>query len=527
MKTIEICDVTLRDGAQGEGISFSEEDKLGIATVLARLGVGMIEAGAPGMNARDASLFEKLASLPCFPAVSAFGQTRRAGMKAGEDPALRALLDSGARSLTVYGKSHPLHAEKILRVTREENLSMIRESVAFLKKAGRRVLFDAEHFFDGYKADPAYALASLEAAAEAGADVLVLCDTNGGNFPGEIGKTVGAVCAAFPGKSIGIHCHNDMGLAVACTLAAVEAGAVHVQGSFTGFGERCGNTSLCQLIPSLQLKLGYACILPEEMPRLALAARYVADVSNTTLPSNTPYVGESAFAHKAGTHVDAMLKLPGAYEHIDPEAVGNERRAIASELAGRAAVYEQIRRVFPEIERRSPEVDLVLGEIKRLERNGWQYESAEASLELLIRRSLNRIPRFYRLEFFDVTDNYPFSEGTTGCLATVKIFVGEKAALESAEGDGPVHALDMALRKCLTSFYPAITGVHLVDYKVRVITPNEATAARVRVLMNSTDGVHTWTTVGTSRDIIRASWKALVDSMEYFLIGRGISGPGE
>ena len=524
MKTIEICDVTLRDGAQGEGISFSQEDKLGIVTVLARLGVGLIEAGAPGMNARDASLFEKLSSLPVFSSVSAFGQTRRASCRAEEDPALRALLDSGAGSVTIYGKSHPLHTEKILRVSREENLLMIRESVAFLKKAGRRVLFDAEHFFDAYKADPDYALSSLRAAAEGGADVLVLCDTNGGSFPAEIEKGVRAVCLSFPGLTVGIHCHNDMGLAVACTLAAVEAGARHVQGSFTGFGERCGNTSLCQLIPSLQLKLGYACILPEEMSRLTLAARYVADVSNTTLPANTPYVGESAFAHKAGTHVDAMQKLPGAYEHVDPEAVGNERRSITSELAGRAAVYEKIHRVFPEIERGSPEVDAVLGEIKRMEQNGWQFESAEASLELLIRRSLSRLPRFYRLEFFDVSDNYPFSEGTTGCLATVKIFVGEKAALESAEGDGPVHALDVALRKCLTSFYPAINGVRLVDYKVRVITPNEATAARVRVLMNSTDGVRTWTTVGTSRDIIRASWKALTDSVDYFLIGREGSG---
>ncbi len=522
MKAIEICDVTLRDGAQGEGISFSGEDKLGIVTVLSRLGIGLIEAGAPGMNARDAALFERLSALPSFGSVSAFGQTRRAELKAGEDPALQALLDSGAKTVTIFGKSHLLHAERILRVTGEENLAMIRESVAFLKKAGRRVLFDAEHFFDGYKADPAYALASLRAASEGGADVLVLCDTNGGSFPREIGETVKTVVESFPCLTVGIHCHNDMGLAVAGSLAAVEAGAGHVQGSFTGFGERCGNTSLCQLIPSLQLKLGYSCILPGEMPRIALAARYIADVSNTSLPPNTPYVGESAFAHKAGTHVDAMQKLPGAYEHIDPEAVGNERRSVTSELAGRAAVYEKISRVFPEIERRSPEVDLVLAEIKRMEKNGWQYESAEASLELLIRRSLGKLPRFYRLEFFDVTDNYPYSDGTTGCLATVKIFVGNKAALESAEGDGPVHALDVALRKCLTSFYPAITGVRLVDYKVRVITPNEATAARVRVLMNSTDGVRTWTTVGTSRDIIRASWKALVDSMEYFLLGRGI-----
>ena len=524
MKSIELCDVTLRDGAQGEGISISQEAKIGIATVLARLGVGLIEAGAPGMDARDAALFERLASLPFFSRISAFGQTRRANLRAEEDPGLRALLESKASTVTIYGKSHALHAERILHVTREENLAMITESVALLKKAGRRVLFDAEHFFDGCKADPDYAFASLRAAANAGADALVLCDTNGGSFPGEIEKAVGAVCSAFPGKTVGIHCHNDMGLAAACSLAAVEAGAEHVQGSFTGFGERCGNAALCQLIPSLQLKLGLACIAPEEMPRLSLAARYITDISKTSLPANTPYVGASAFAHKAGTHVDAMQKLSGAYEHIDPEAVGNERRTVASGLAGRSAVYEKIRRIFPDVERTSPEVEKVLSEIKRLEQNGWQYESAEASLELLIRRILGQLPRFYRLEYFNVSDNYPYSGGATGCLAAVKIFVNEKAALESAEGDGPVHALDVALRKCLSSFYPSISEVRLVDYKVRVITPNEATAARVRVLMNSTDGVRTWTTVGTSRDIIRASWKALADSMEYYMIVRGLHG---
>jgi len=516
MRKIELCDVTLRDGAQGEGIYFSKQDKLGIVTVLSRLGIGMIELGAPGMNERDREIFELLKNLKGSK-LSAFGQTRRKEYTPETDPGLSALAGCSAKTVTIFGKSHAEQAEKVLKVTRKENLDMIYSSISFLRSRGKEVLFDAEHFFDGYKADPAYAMATLSAASKAGCSLLVLCDTRGGSFPDEVEEITGKVCAAFPALRVGIHCHNDMGLALACSLSAIKAGADHVQGSFTGFGERCGNTPLCQLIPTLSLKLGYRCMDPEELPRLTLAARYVSDIANLELDPSAPYVGSGAFAHKAGTHVDAMQKLEGAYEHISPESVGNERRFIASEQSGRATIYEKIRHAAPDIERNSPEVEKVLASVKALETNGWQFESADASLELLILRSLGRLSNYYNLAQFHVTDNYPFARDTTGCLASVKILVGDKEALESAEGDGPVHALDTALRKCLSGFYPSVSAVRLIDYKVRVITPNDATAARVRVLMNSTDGARIWTTVGTSRDIIRASWKALCDSVDYFL----------
>lgn len=520
MKQIEICDVTLRDGAQGEGISFSASDKLGIITVLSRLGIGMIEVGAPGMNARDEGFFQKLSSLPTDAALSAFGQTRRKDVPAEKDQGLQKLVECGAEFITIFGKSHVRHVTEVLRVTPAENLQMIRESVFYLKSFGRRVGFDAEHFFDGYLADPAYAIATLDAAVEGGCDLLVLCDTNGGNFPRKIHEICRLVVERYPNTRIGIHCHNDMGLAVAASMEAVEAGITHVQGSFTGIGERCGNTALCQLIPSLQEKLGYACIHPEGMASLAVAARYISDISNTRLPAGTPYVGSSAFSHKAGTHVDALQKLPGAYEHIAPEVVGNQRRYLASELAGRAAILEKIQKVAPDIRAGDPAIDRVLATLKDLENRGWQFDSADASMEILILRTLGRLPEFYTPEFFNVTDSFPLAGDTTGCLATIKIRVDGKTALECAEGDGPVHAMDTALRKCLASFYPSMGDMRLLVYKVRVTSPGETTAARVRVLINSTDGKRIWTTIGTSRDIIRASWKALSDSVDYHLYHR-------
>ena len=522
MKNIEICDVTQRDGAQGEGISFSLSDKLGIITVLSRLGIGVIEAGAPGMNARDEGFFEAIRSRTFDGVISAFGQTRRKDTTAKSDPGLQKLAGCGAEMLTIFGKSHIRHVTEVLRVTPEENLQMIGESVAYLKGFGRRVAFDAEHFFDGYLADPDYAMATLSAAVDGGCDLLVLCDTNGGNFPRKIHEICRLVVETFPQTQIGIHCHNDMGLAVACSIEAVEAGVTHVQGSFTGFGERCGNTALCQLIPSLQEKLGYQCIHPEGMASLAVAARYISDISNTRLPAGTPYVGASAFSHKAGTHVDALQKLPGAYEHMDPRVVGNERRFLASELAGRAAILEKIQRVAPDIQAGDPAVDRVLCALKDLENRGWQFDSADASMEVLILRTLGRLPEYYTPEFFNVSDSFPLAGDATGCLATVKIKVGDHTALECAEGDGPVHAMDTALRKCLAAFYPSMGDMRLLVYKVRVTSPGETTAAKVRVLINSTDGKRIWTTIGTSRDIIRASWKALSDSVDYHLYHRGI-----
>lgn len=518
-KRVEIFDSTLRDGAQAEGIAFSVEDKLRIIAALDRIGVDYIEAGNPGSNPKDMEFFQRAAALDLRQAkLVAFGSTRRKNAGPEEDKNLAAVLSAGTPAASIFGKCWDLHVTQILNASLEENLCMIRDSCSFLKQAGKEVIFDAEHFFDGYKRNPSYAMAALSAAVEGGADCLALCDTNGGCFPHEISEIVEKVCAAFPDMRVGIHCHNDMGCAAADSVEAVLAGAVQVQGTYLGFGERCGNASLSSIIPSLQLKLGYACIPPENMHMLTSTALEVAEIANTSVKKNEPYVGRSAFAHKAGMHADGVLKCSQSFEHIDPEAVGNERRFLMSEMSGRTAVLRKIRRVAPDLDRDAPETFAIINELKRLEHLGYQFEGAEGSFELLVRRQLGLFHSSFQLVSYKVLDELPYDESHSS-TATIKVRVGDKLQISAAEGDGPVNALDSALREALCVFYPCLHKVRLIDYKVRVMEPKDATAATVRVLITSTDGDEVWSTVGVSADVIEASWFALVDSIEYKLRG--------
>ena len=516
-RNIELFDSTLRDGAQAEGIAFSVEDKLNIVRALDRLGVSCIEAGNPGSNPKDLEFFERARKLKLTHAqLVAFGSTCRKDTAPVDDANLRALLGAGTDTVAVFGKSWDLHAEKILGVSLQENLRMIAQTVDYLRSQGRRVIFDAEHFFDGYKANPAYALETLRAAFEAGADVLALCDTNGGCFPHEIGEITAAAAAALPWAKLGIHCHNDTGCAVANALAAVRAGAVHVQGTYLGFGERCGNTNLSTLIPDLQLKCGYALLPEENLHLLTPTANEIAEICNTSVKRGEPFVGRSAFAHKAGMHADGVLKCHESFEHIDPERVGNARRILMSEMSGRAAVLQKISRIAPHLGRDAPEVADIIGELKRLEHLGYQFDGAEGSFEMLVLKELGKFHSSFELVSYRVLDERPYDNGHSS-TATLKIKVGGTLKIAAADGDGPVNALDKALREALCSFYPELEHIHLIDYKVRVMEPKDATAATVRVLITSTDGAEVWSTVGVSSDVIEASWLALVDSIEYKL----------
>ncbi len=510
---IDLFDSTLRDGAQGEGISFSLIDKLDIVRALDALGIGYIEAGNPGSNPKDREFFEQASALTLKHArLVAFGATRRGGLRVEEDESCRALLQAGTDCVAIFGKSWDLHVRSVLRVSQDENLQMVNETVRFFKEAGREVIFDAEHFFDGYKSDLDYALAVLTAAVRGGADCLTLCDTNGGAFPDEVYELTRLVQARFPLK-IGIHAHNDGGNATANALLAVKAGATQVQGTFIGFGERCGNTALSTLIPNLQLKRGYRCIPEDCMPRLTETARAVAEIANVSLEAGAPFVGVQAFAHKGGMHIDGVVKTPCSFEHIKPEAVGNERRILMSEVAGRSAVLPLLKRFAPEVTKDSPEVRELVARLKALEAEGFQYESAEASFTLLVRRHLGHMSRFFELiDYRVVSDQGHLSS------ALIKLSVGGVEEITAAEGDGPVHALDRALRRALERFYPNLGRVRLIDYKVRVLESRDATAARVRVLIQSTDGTDIWRTVGVSSDIIAASFMALTDSIEYKLL---------
>ena len=521
---IEIFDTTLRDGAQGEGISFSLEDKLNIARKLCRLGIDFIEAGNPGSNPKDMEFFRRAGELPAERTrLVAFGSTRKKGSRAAEDEGCAALLSAGTRWVAVFGKCWDLHVRDVLRTTPEEDLAMIRDTVAFFRERGRQVIFDAEHFFDGYRSDPDFARAAVLAARDAGAQRVVLCDTNGGTFPGEIARVTGEMVSLL-GVPVGIHTHNDTGCAVAGAMAAVEAGASQVQGTYIGFGERCGNANLSTVIPNLQLKLGYDCIPPERMVRLGKTARYIAEVTNLALPANMPYVGKSAFAHKGGMHVDGVAKNTHSFEHITPEAVGNSRHILLSEFAGRTAVASRISELDSSITRDSPVTAELIEKLKEMEYRGYAFESAAASFELFALRELGKYRPAFTLEYFKTLGEEPAVNLDRCCTAIVKVKVGESVELTSAEGDGPVHALDMALRKALEVFYPELSQVRLIDYKVRVMEGHMATAATVRVIIESSDGVSTWTTVGCSADIIDASWQALRDSMEYKLLKDGAAG---
>ncbi|MGI5905432.1 MAG: citramalate synthase [Candidatus Pararuminococcus gallinarum] len=515
-RKIEILDSTLRDGAQGEGISFSVEDKLNIVRSLDRLGVDYIEAGNPGSNPKDMEFFERVKMLDLrYSRLVAFGSTRRCHIPVQEDKNVRALIGAGTSTVAIFGKCWDMHVTEILRTTLEENLRMIEETLAYFKSHGKEVIFDAEHFFDGYKKNPDYAMQALEAAVRAGADCLNLCDTNGGCFPDEIYEMTKAVCARFPVK-VGIHCHNDIGCAVAGTLMAVKGGATHVQGTYIGFGERCGNTNLSTVIPSLQLKAGYHCIPDENIRLLTKTATYIAEISNLTVDHGMPYVGKSAFAHKGGMHVDGVNKNPASFEHIPPETVGNKRNILLSEVAGRGAVIKKLSHLDHSITKDSPQAQEMVELLKNKELEGYQFESASASLELLILKRLGRFTPFFHIEHFKIIGERE-QDKSAPSSAMVKIKVGDQYEITADEGNGPVHALDKAMRKALEVFYPALSHMRLIDYKVRVMETHQATAAKVRVLIESTDGQNVWTTIGVSTDVINASATALSDSIEYKL----------
>jgi 2-isopropylmalate synthase len=515
MMDVVLYDTTLRDGTQREGISLSVDDKLKIARKLDEFGIHYIEGGWPGSNPKDVEFFRRSRTIPFSHArLTAFGSTRRKGTRPEEDANLRALLEAETPAVAVVGKSSELHVVEIVGTTLDENLAMIGESVDFVKHNGREVVFDAEHFFDGYKANADYALATLEAAAKNGADVLVLCDTNGGSLPWEVEEMVATVRHRFD-VPVGIHCHDDTGCAVASSLAAIRAGAAHVQGTINGYGERVANANLCVIIANLQLKMGLSCILPENLAHLTQVSRYVAEVANLTHDDHQPYVGASAFSHKGGLHVAAMLKNEASYQHVDPTLLGNQRRSVVSELAGRGNVIEKAQQFGLEVDNnRTAEV---LEQIKQMEARGFTYESAEASFELMLRRlEPSYVPPFELIDFMVLVER----RRGRGLLAeaTIKVRVGPKILHTAAEGNGPVNALDAALRKALVDVYPSLATVKLADYKVRILDGDKATAATTRVLIDSKDGPHHWSTVGASTNIIEASWRALVDSMEYALL---------
>lgn len=516
-KNIEIFDSTLRDGAQAEGISFSVEDKIKIVKALDSLGVSYIEAGNPGSNPKDLEFFKKVKDIGLANSkIVAFGSTRRRDIKAEEDKNIISLLEAGTDTIAIFGKSWDFHVTDIIHATLDENLEMINDTISYLVSLGKTVIFDAEHFFDGYKANSDYAVKTLEAAFNAGASCLSLCDTNGGCFPQEIFDITKVVKSKFD-ITVGIHCHNDCGMAVANSIMAVESGASHIQGTYTGFGERCGNANLSTIIANLQAKKGYLCIPNENLKNLTHIARKISEIANISLNDREPYIGKSAFAHKGGMHIDGVSKAPHSFEHINPEIIGNERKFLTSEVAGRSTILSMIQRIDPQVEKSSPECDLVMQKLKDLEYQGYQFEGAEGGFELLIRKTLGKYKPFFELVNFKTIGERPYIDGQSAS-AVIKVIVDDKTEITAAEGNGPVNALDKALRKALEVFYPELSKVHLTDYKVRVLDGKTATASKVRVLIESTDGIESWTTVGVSEDIIEASWIALVDSIEYKLI---------
>jgi len=512
---IHIYDTTLRDGAQREGISLSLNDKIKIARRLDEFGVHYIEGGWPGSNPKDEEFFRAAQDIQWRNArITAFGSTRRKGCAPDDDPNLQALLQAGTPVVTVVGKSWDLHVYDVLQTDLEENLSMIADSVAYLKDQGKEVIYDAEHFFDGYKANPDYALFSVQVAAQAGADTIVLCDTNGGSLPWEIEQIVRGVAQKVEAP-LGIHTHDDGGCGVANALAAVQAGAVHVQGTINGYGERVGNANLCIIVPDLQLKMGRSCVPPAQLRRLTELARYVAEVANLPHGTHQPFVGDSAFAHKGGIHVAAMRKNEASYQHIDPTLVGNRRRTVISELSGRGNVLDKADEFGIDVD--SVQAREVVQRVKSLEASGFAFESAEASLDLMLRRlQPGYEPPFELLDYTVLVR--PSTEGGAVADATVKVCVGDRVLHTAAAGNGPVNALDSALRKALLDAYPQLAQVRLSDYKVRILDGDSATAAVVRVLIDTEDGRRRWSTVGASANIIEASWRALADSMEFALL---------
>jgi 2-isopropylmalate synthase len=515
MRRIEIYDTTLRDGSQGEGVSFSLQDKLLIAQRLLEMGFDFVEGGYPLSNDKDAQFFQKATREPAAKGrLAAFGMTRRKGVKPVDDPGMKALVESGADVITIVGKTSDFHVTEVLRVSLDENLEMIADTVGYLRQAGRKVIYDAEHFFDGWKANRGYALKTVQAAAAAGAALVVLCDTNGGSMPEEVAEMTRAVSGELS-VPVGIHCHNDCELAVANSLAAVDAGAVHVQGTINGIGERCGNADLISVIANLVFKKrGYEVLRPDSLSRLTELSRFIYELANMNFRSNQAFVGQSAFAHKGGMHVHAVTRAASSYEHMAPERVGNERRFLVSELSGRSNIMALTSKHKLEHDREL--MDKILARVVAMENEGYQFEAAEGSFHLLVKRCAGTYrPHFERLNFHVTVEADGGNALTTE--ATVKLRVGDAIRHEVAEGDGPVNALDAALRKALTASFPSLAGMHLVDYKVRVINSEAATAAGVRVVIESRDEHDVWGTVGVSENIIEASWIALVDSIEYKL----------
>jgi 2-isopropylmalate synthase len=513
--TVYIYDTTLRDGTQREGISLSLNDKLKIARWLDDFGIHYIEGGWPGSNPKDAEFFDAVREMTFKNAkITAFGSTRYKNTTVEEDANLRAILDSETPAVALVGKSWDLHVFDVLGTDLEENLEMIGESVAYMKAHGKEVVYDAEHFFDGYKASPEYALLSLEVAAKNGADVVVLCDTNGGSLPWEITSILEDVLSRID-CPIGIHTHDDGGCGVANTLAAVQAGVNHVQGTINGYGERVGNANLCTIIPDLQIKMGRKCIPPDSLGRLTELSRVVAEIANLSLDTHTPFVGASAFAHKGGIHVAAMRKNGASYQHIEPTLVGNQQRTIISELSGRGNVLDKAAEFG--IDTDSGQAKQVLMQIKELEAQGFAFESAEASMSLMLHRLQADYQPPFELLDFTVLVQHRDDRGLVAD-ATVKVRVGDKLLHTAAEGNGPVNALDAALRKALLDVYPVLAQVHLADYKVRILDSQNGTGATTRVLIDTEKGSQRWSTVGASTNIIDASWQALYDSIEFALI---------
>jgi 2-isopropylmalate synthase len=508
---VSLFDSTLRDGAQAEGISFSVLDKLKIVKMLDDLGVDYVEAGNPGSNPKDLEFFQEVSSLELnHVRLVAFGATRRRDIRVEDDTNIQSLLSANTPVVSIFGKSWDFQVTDIIRTSLEENLAMIRDTVGYLVRSGKEVVFDAEHFFDGYEENRQYAMESVQVAAEAGAASIVLCDTRGGAVPSLIGSAtrnvVEFLADRFPKIVVGIHTHNDASCADANSIMAVEAGARQVQGTLVGFGERCGNACLATIIPTLQIKLGFEVISDDALSHLTLVSHSVAEIANVSIPHGTPYIGRSAFTHKGGMHIDGIGKNPRSFEHIDPEAVGNERRLLMSEVAGRASI--------------------LIDTLKQMEMNGYQFEGAESSFELVIAKHLGKYKPYFELDHYKTLGEKPLTGGPeTSHTAVVKVSVDGETAITAAQGDGPVHALDKALRKVLENFYPLLSTIHLTDFKVRVLDSEQASAAKVRVLIETTDGEYSWSTVGVSTDIIEASWMALVDSIEYKLMKEGVVPP--
>ncbi|MDP2983298.1 MAG: citramalate synthase [Candidatus Latescibacter sp.] len=518
IRHVDIYDSTLRDGAQAEAISFSMDDKLLITEKLDGLGVKYIEGGWPNYTSpKDLNFFREVGKLRLSVSkVTAFGSTRRASNSPEKDPILRTLIDADTEIVTIFGKSWDLHVEEVLRISLDENIGLIEDSIRFLRAQGRRVFYDAEHFFDGYKARPEYALRTIQAAEEGGAEIIVLCDTNGGSIPEETASICDEVKKRI-GIPFGMHCHNDAGMSAANTLVGVVHGASQVQGTINGFGERCGNDNLCTTIPNLVLKLGVECLPEGRLSGLMDISRFVSEIANESHNHRQPYVGESAYAHKGGAHIDGVLKNPRTFEHVDPELVGNQRRFLLSDQSGRSTVLSKLSSFYMNLDRNGPLVKAVLAELKRKEHEGYQYEAAQGSFEILAARIIEGYTPPFSFEGFRViTDRR--DDGSMVSEATIKLSVEGAEEHTAAEGDGPVDALNSALRKALNRFYPSLSEVRLEDYKVRVLDSDEGTAARVRVLIESSDGVDSWGTVGVSENVIDASYIALVDSLSYKLI---------